>query len=180
MHTGAALVLSYRSTADYRGAISALEDLVARGVAVDRYAWNAAIRVCADAGAAEPALRLLGRLRTAAEQQQQQGKEKGVAQELQHAEQRQPGSTSRCTGSGGGSSGRGELHTDVRSYSAALAATAAAGMWNRGAQLHRMMREDGIMPDLPLATQLLSCYAAVGQAGAAQQLFDAMAAGVHC
>ena len=47
----------------------------------------------------------------------------------------------------------------------------------RAAQLQRWMAEDGVAPDAPLCTQLLSCYAAGGQAGAAQQLVDAMAAG---
>ena len=206
-HAGAALVLCYRSTADHAAAEAALQDLQARGVAVDRYAFNAAIRVAADAGAADAALRLLGRLRelAAAErqrQQQRQQQQRWHEQWEQVQQQRQQpvepgvvpsGSTTtsaggNCTSNSSGSTSSSstggpdapassELRTDCRSYSAALAAVAAAGKYNRAAQLHRWMREDGVRPDAPLCTQLLACYAAGGQPQAVQQLFDEMAAG---
>ncbi|KAL4447764.1 hypothetical protein ABPG75_004983 [Micractinium tetrahymenae] len=184
-HAGAALVLAYRSTADHQAALQALEDLQRRGVALTRHAYNAAVRVCADAGAADDALRLLAALRCAAagqaqeaEQPAQQGQPGGGQQQGQQAQQ--PGQRTQRRQGQQAQPPSGELHTDCRSYSAALAAVAAAGKWNRAPQLHRWMEEDGVVPDAPLATQLLAAYAAGGQAGAAQGVFDGLpSAGVR-
>lgn len=174
-------MLSYRSTADHQAALQALTDLQRRGVALTRHAYNAAMRVCADAGAVDEALRLLEMLRSAAADERRrlqpgglEGREPGGGQQPgrqageQHLGQQQVHGQQQRSGA---------LHTDCRSYSAALAAVAAAGKWNRAAQLHRWMEEDGVAPDAPLATQLLSAYAAGGQAGAAQGVFDGLAAG---
>ena len=162
-------MLCYRSTADHAAAVAALEDLQQRGVAADRYAYNAAIRVCADAAADDEALRLLGALRSAAAAERE-------------AAAGQPEQAGRRRGASGGAwrsqgSGWGALQPDCRSYSAALAAVAAAGRPRRALRLQQWMEEDGVEPDERLCTQFLSCYAAAGQAGAAQQLFDSLAAG---
>ena len=187
--------MSYRCTADHTAAIAALEALLQQqggggATHVNRYAFNAAIRVCADAGAADEALRLLCQLRQLAAErraqaqgQGQAGGEAGAAAASSSGSSRNAAPGNSTAGSDGSSSGSGgedaddELRTDCRSYSAALAAVVAGGRWNRAPQLHRWMAEDGVRPDAPLCTQLLACYAAVGQAGAAQQLLDSMAAG---
>ncbi len=153
--------------------MSALADLRQRGVAADRYAFNAAIRVCADAGADDEALRLLGTLREAA------AAERAAAAGLAVQQQGHRPAV-RHAGSGGRSSASctvGAMQPDCRSYSAALAAIEAAGRPHRAVQLQRWMEEDGVTPDAMLCTQFLACYAAAGQAAAAQHLFDAMAAG---
>lgn len=171
-------MLCYRSTADHRAAVAALADLRQRGVAADRYAFNAAIRVCADAGADDEALRLLGALREAA------AAERAAASGLGVQPRGQPQAATRHGSSGEGavssaSSSRGVMQPDCRSYSAALAAIEAAGRQHRAVQLQRWMEEDGVVPDATLCTQFLACYAAAGQAAAAQHLFDLMAAGAR-
>lgn len=171
-------MLAYRSTADHQAALKALEDLRSRRVALTRHAYNAAVRVCADAGAVDDALRLLAALRSAATAEQQGPQRDHRALPAGAAQQgRQAGGRRRLPQPQQEERPLGELRTDCRSYSAALAAVAAACTWNRVPQLHRWMQEDGVVPDAPLATQLLSAYAAGGQASAAQGVFDSLAPG---
>ena len=153
--------------------MSALADLRQRGVAADRYAFNAAIRVCADAGADDEALRLLGTLREAAAAERAAAAGHAVQQQGHRPAARHGGSGGRSSVS----SAAGAMQPDCRSYSAALAAIEAAGRPHRAVQLQRWMEEDGVTPDAMLCTQFLACYAAAGQAAAAQHLFDSMAAG---
>lgn len=174
-----ALILCYRSTADQRGASAALAELLRRGAPLNRYAFNAAMRVAADAGDADEALRLLGQLRelgtrdahavVAGERRQQR------EQRPREEARGEGGSAQPCAG--GSAAAGGGLWPDVRSYSAVLAALAAAGKQAHAARVHGWMEEDGVRPDPPLCTQLLACFAAAGQAQRAQRLFDAMLAG---
>lgn len=166
-------MLCYRSTADHRAAVAALADLRQRGVKADRYAFNAAIRVCADAGADEEALRLLGTLREAAAAERAAAAR--AAQQQGHHPALHQGGGGGARGSGGSTAGA--MQPDCRSYSAALAALEAAGRPHRAVQLQRWMEDDEVVPDAMLCTQFLACYAAAGQAPAAQHLFDLMAAG---
>jgi hypothetical protein len=183
-------VLCYRSTADHRGAQAALQALLDHRFPLNRYAFNAAIRVCADAAAADDALALLTRLRELAARERQGlplWDQAGESDDPQQPRQSSGGggdaaaaaaaNSSDCGGGVRASGGSSELHTDCRSYSAALAAVAAQGQWNRATQLHRWMVEDGVQADAHLCTQLLSCYSAAGQAAAAQRLFDSMLLG---
>jgi pentatricopeptide repeat protein len=199
----AALILAYRSTRDHQGALNALAALRERGAPVNRYAFNAALRVCADAAAVDDALSLLGELRAlgAAQQAKQDGQQQQQQQgRMQHG--KPPSKQARqqvaaCGEAAYGSSSlpphssrpdaasnaacdpdeADDLRTDCRSYSAALAAVTAAGRHALATRLHAWLREDGLVPDAPLCTQLLACYAQAGRAREAQRLFDEMLAG---
>jgi pentatricopeptide repeat protein len=63
---------------------------------------------------------------------------------------------------------------DARTYSAVLGAVAAARKWSRTVAVHKLMKEDGVALDAPLAAQLLGCFAEAGRPEAAEAVLDAM------
>ncbi|GAB4816014.1 hypothetical protein N2152v2_003060 [Parachlorella kessleri] len=160
---------------DLGGGLALLEELEARpGLALNQYAYNIVLRMCADAGDLGAALRLLGRMRG--------GRGEALAGAgAAHAEAAAAAASSDDGRSAGGGAGRaGLVPRDERTYGAVLGAVRAAAAWNRTAAVHRWLREDGVRVGAVLGAQLLGCYAAGGYGAQAEQvLTDMERAGVR-
>jgi pentatricopeptide repeat protein len=187
----AALLKAFRAAGDLAGARAALDELQARGARVNVYAFNILLRICADAGDADAAAEVLAELRAhgglAAAGDADGDAEEGAEGAADGA--RPPRLETAAPGAALGAApalaprpprppGRGRANADARSYSAALAAVAAAGKWPRAAALHKSMREDGVRADAKLGAQLLGCLARAARPEAAEAVMDALADGV--
>ena len=143
------LLKTFRPWGDVKGAQRVLRYLQAIGTPLNQYAYNIVIRIAADRGDAETALKLLTELVENA---------KGFAS-----------ASNRRTGKIAGA-----IQPDARSFSAALSALETSKKWPRVVMVHKMMTESAVTLDATLGMQLITCYARCGRPHGVESVIDAM------
>jgi pentatricopeptide repeat protein len=63
---------------------------------------------------------------------------------------------------------------DERTFSALLSAVVESQRWSRAAAVHKLLLEEGVVPDATLYLQLIACYAGAGRPETAEAVLDSM------
>jgi len=63
---------------------------------------------------------------------------------------------------------------DSRTFSALLSAIVASQRWSRTSAVHKLLLEEGVIPDATLYLQLIACYAGAGRPETAEAVLDSM------